>query len=54
MSRLFNKISILDEEDGLIDLDEFSFSMNLKNHSLVSTALFKSLDKNKVLTILHF
>jgi hypothetical protein len=42
----------MDEEDGLIDLEEFSFSMNLKNHSLMSISLFKALDTNKVST--HF
>lgn len=38
----------MDEEDGLIDLEEFSFSMNLKDHSLMSISLFKALDTNKV------
>lgn len=46
---LFNKISVMDEEDGLIDLEEFSFSMNLKNHSIMSISLFKALDTNKAL-----
>ena len=41
----------MDEEDGLIDLEEFSFSMNLKDHSLMSTSLFKALDTNKVIYI---
>ena len=50
---LFNKISVMDEEDGLIDLEEFSFSMNLEDHSLMSTSLFKALDTNKVL-FCHF
>ena len=48
MRVLFNQISILDEEDGLIDLEEFCFSMNLRDHTLISTSLFKSLDSNKV------
>lgn len=45
---LFNKISVMDEEDGLIDLEEFSFSMNLRDHSVMSISLFKALDTNKV------
>ena len=51
---LFNKISVMDEEDGLIDLEEFSFSMNLKDHSLMSISLFKALDTNKVFIYLFF
>lgn len=48
MRLLFNQISILDEEDGLIDLEEFSFSMNLKDHTLITISLFNALDSNKV------